>query len=96
MKKALLLSLCLILLGACKQEEKKNDAPIIPLNKAFEKMLETYYEDGLKLYPLNATFEGDNRYNDTLPNFLTDQFKAKELAHYTAYKEELLQYGDDV
>ena len=30
-----------------------------------------YWEETLKLNPIQATFQGDSRYNDQLPNFLT-------------------------
>ena len=64
------------LLIACQQESKteKATAPTATVNKAFNDLLEQYYEDGLQLNPLNATFAGDNRYNDQFPNVLSDQY----------------------
>lgn len=44
-----------------------------------------YHEERLKLYPLEATVAGDNRYNDLLPNNLTEQFRAAEAAFYRKY-----------
>jgi uncharacterized protein (DUF885 family) len=35
-------------------------------NKSFNDFIENYYENRLKLNPLEATFNGDNRYNDQL------------------------------
>ena len=32
----------------------------------------TYWEEMLELNPLAATFQGDPRYNDRLPNFILD------------------------
>ncbi|MEO6916634.1 MAG: DUF885 domain-containing protein [Chitinophagaceae bacterium] len=37
-------------------------------NASFDSLLDTYYETRLKLYPLEGTFVGDKRYNDTLIN----------------------------
>jgi len=77
---------------ACKEDgkfEETKDYP--PIASVFE----AYYEDGLKLNPLGATFEGDNRYNDTLPNFLSDDFEKKAKAYYTNYKSKLSDYSDD-
>lgn len=54
-------------------------------NIGFTTLLARYYDDGLKLNPLNATFQGDNRYNDTLPNFLSDAYKEKLKDYYTSY-----------
>ena len=41
-------------------------------------LMNDYHQQALKLYPLNATYQGDNRYNDYLPNSLSDEFMAKE------------------
>jgi uncharacterized protein (DUF885 family) len=38
-----------------------------------ERLYEQYWEETLKLNPIQATFQGDTRYNDQLPNFLTEQ-----------------------
>jgi uncharacterized protein (DUF885 family) len=37
-----------------------------------------YWEDNLKLNPINATFVGDPRYNDQLPNFLSATERARQ------------------
>lgn len=50
-------------------------------NVGFITLLAHYHEDGLRLNPLNATSQGDYRYNDTLPNFLSVDYK-KELKNY--------------
>src|SRR5688500_14939530 len=36
-----------------------------------------YWEESLKLNPLRATFQGDPRYNDQLPNFLSAEYREK-------------------
>ena len=38
-----------------------------------ERLYGEYWEETLRLNPLQATFQGDPRYNDQLPNFLTEQ-----------------------
>ncbi|MDQ3395888.1 MAG: DUF885 domain-containing protein [Bacteroidota bacterium] len=68
------------------QEQVKNDMP--PLETVFEE----YYEERLKLFPLEATQAGDNRYNDQLPNDLTDAYQAELIEFFTRYKERLNQY----
>ena len=45
--------------------------------------------DSLKLYPLEATYAGDNRYDDLLPNVLTDSFRAELTAFYQRHLEAL-------
>jgi len=34
-------------------------------------VFENYYQERLALYPLDATYAGDERYNDLFPNDLT-------------------------
>lgn len=41
-----------------------------------------YWEEVLKLNPVQATFQGDNRYNDQLPDFGTEQYR-KESHDFT-------------
>ena len=63
-------------------------------NVGFITLLAHYYDDGLKLNPLNATFQGDNRYNDTLPNFLSDSFKKELVNYYQTYLERAEKFED--
>jgi hypothetical protein len=42
--------------------------------KDINQLFELYWEDNAKLFPLDATTQGDNRYNDQLPNDATKAF----------------------
>jgi uncharacterized protein (DUF885 family) len=53
--------------------------------------MKDYNEESLKIYPLNATFQGDTRYNDYLPNFLSNTFIEKEKEFYNRYRDALLK-----
>ena len=44
-----------------------------------QRLYEEYWEASLKLNPLQATFQGDPRWNDQLPNYLSPAFR--ELSH---------------
>ena len=57
-------------------------------------IFENYYQESLKLYPLQATSQGDLRYNDFLPNDLSDEFRKKEKEFYTFYKSQLNNFPD--
>ncbi|MEO9482294.1 MAG: DUF885 domain-containing protein [Ekhidna sp.] len=76
-----------IMLAACTQPAEQQKEPIA--NEAFATMLEDYYQDGLKLFPINATFQGDNRYNDLLRNDLTKSFNEELNAHFNGYLDKL-------
>ncbi|MFI5134503.1 MAG: DUF885 domain-containing protein [Chitinophagales bacterium] len=58
----------------------------------FSTLLKNYYEQSLKLYPLEATQNGDNRYNDLLPNNLTVAFRNQEHQFYQSYSDSLGQF----
>ena len=45
-----------------------------------EKMYVDYWEAGLKRNPIQATFVGDNRYNDQLPNFFAPSYRTEGIA----------------
>lgn len=45
-----------------------------------QQLFADYWEEYLALNPLSATFVGDARYNDQLPNFLGAEERAKQLA----------------
>ena len=57
-------------------------------------VFENYYQESLKLYPLQATSQGDLRYNDFLPNDLSDEFRTREKEFYTFYKSQLNNFPD--
>lgn len=71
-----------LLMAACKQPAKQG-------NTNFNKLLDNYYEDRLKLFPLEATASGDNRYNDLLPNDGSAQFIQQAKSFYKGYIDKL-------
>lgn len=52
-------------------------------------ILNNYYEDGLKLYPLGATNIGDYRYNDLLPNDISESYRQVLRNYYQDYLDSL-------
>lgn len=87
MNKLLILTfLCSILMASCQQKASKE--PITPIGELFD----NYYEERLSLFPLEATMNGDNRYNDLLPNDLTDEVRNTQSEFYKKYQTELAKY----
>lgn len=90
MKKKIILitGILLVFMQSCKKEatQKSEDQP--PIAQVFE----DYYEESLKLNPLNATFAGDNRYNDRLPNNITEAYRDSLKAFYSRYNTKLENY----
>lgn len=97
MKKYSFFLLGLIALVACKQDPKEGTASEMGVaeNVAFSTFLEDYYQEGLKLHPLNATTAGDHRYNDTLPNELSTEYRTKETSFFKRYRDRLAEFEDE-
>jgi uncharacterized protein (DUF885 family) len=67
-------------------------AQTIPNNKAFNKLLNDYFEESLLLDPLRATEIGDNRFNDLLPNEISVPHLQKLHNYNTKYQKLLAAF----
>lgn len=65
------------------------------VSEQFADLLDAYYEDGLKLSPLNATYAGDNRYNDVFINDLSEPAKQQRRDHYRKYTTAVAAFSAD-
>ncbi len=85
----LLLMLCaLVLLGGC----KKKDMPLtLSTPVEIDSIAAHFYEQYLKMYPLEATMQGDSRYNDLLPIDIDKDFIAGEIGFYNDVQDQLEQ-----
>ena len=83
-----------ILFSACKKDKdsSNSESEMDTTMKDFATDLQDYYEETLKMYPLNATSAGDNRYNDQLPDVLTNEFIQKEKSFYTDFYKRMKNY----
>lgn len=91
MRKHPLTFLAFVVLAACKPSPKQENA-VVETKKSFNDFLDAYFEERLQLYPLEATQIGDNRYNDLLPNDISESYVAKQKAFYARYQSALSQY----
>jgi uncharacterized protein (DUF885 family) len=92
MKKTYLLLCAVATLIACNQP-KTNNSSAKTDNKELAKVLDDYFEESLKLFPINATYIGDNRYNDQLPNDGSEEFLAKSKAFYEKYLAQVKHFN---
>lgn len=93
--KPIALLVCLSLLfTSCKKDEKESKNYDLSQISDFKEVLKSYHEESLKLYPLNATYAGDNRYNDYFNNFLSEEFIEQQKAFFTAYKNKITSFDD--
>ena len=87
MKNLILFCLLFFTISSCDQKSTK-----IENNLEFNNILENYYQDGLKLNPINATNEGDSRYNDKFPELITNDYKNKQEKYYNKYLNEVSKF----
>lgn len=81
-------------LVSCKQEKKETVSTPTPENTEFNQLLKDYNEGKLQLNPVNATFAGDNRFNDQFPNTLSDEYQSKSNEFFKNYKNKLNNFKD--
>jgi uncharacterized protein (DUF885 family) len=67
----------------------------IPDNKDFGRVLEDYFNDRMKYFPLEATQNGVKRYNDQLPADFTDSYLDTLKNFYSAYLSKILVFNRD-
>ena len=82
----------LILMITC----KKSDIALPKSEANIDSIASKYYEGYLKMYPLEATMQGDSRYNDLLSNNISSEFISKEIEFYTETQKKLksIEYDD--
>lgn len=76
-------------------KNNNNDSGSSSTNITFNQLLDDYYEEGLLLDPLAATYAGDNRYNDKFINILSSNHRLKLQKYYTKYLEKTSHLKDD-
>src|SRR6187200_2942572 len=70
-------------LSACATNPGVSTLPAHGTHAALDKatqlnhLYDQFWEESLKLNPIQATFQGDPRYNDQLPNFLGADFRGR-------------------
>ncbi|WDF55050.1 DUF885 domain-containing protein [Mucilaginibacter sp. KACC 22063] len=90
MRKILLALVCAAALAGCKQPANKTSS-----NQDIAKLFDNYYEDRLKLYPLEATFNGDKRYNGELKNDGSAAFQKQSHDFFAGYLTKLKAFDRD-
>jgi uncharacterized protein (DUF885 family) len=93
MKKIILaLFLLTFSLQSCKQTNTKGVTE--NKNKELHEVLEQYYQERMALYPIEATFAGETKFNNLFPNTLSDDYLAKNKAFFEHYKKAMGQFDN--
>jgi uncharacterized protein (DUF885 family) len=89
MRKTISIILAILSLASC---QPGNNSPGKKDNKELATLFNNYYEQRLKLYPLEATSIGDNRYNNLLPVDITDSYRDTLKTFYNQYLTYISKY----
>ena len=84
--------------GAAAQESAAAATPAAPqADKAarLDALYAQYWEQYLELNPIAATFQGDPRYNDRLPNSLSEEYRNKTHDFNTRWLEQVEAIGPE-
>jgi uncharacterized protein (DUF885 family) len=84
-----------VLLAACNQQKQSTENGAAGSNAKAQdlgKLFDTYWEKHSQLFPLDATAQGDNRYNDQLPNDQTKAYRDTLQAYYQGYLTKLKSF----
>lgn len=76
-----------ITIFACTSSDKKLNSEV-SVQKC-DSLFENYYNERMKLFPLEATLNGDNEYNDLLPCDICDSYRAELKSFYEKYRQSL-------
>ncbi|HKR05462.1 MAG TPA: DUF885 domain-containing protein [Bacteroidia bacterium] len=94
MKKIILLipfALLLIFFNRC-QPGKEKKAEVIVSGNNISEFFQRYYDERMQLFPLEATANGENRYNDMLPIDISESYRQKIKSFYESFLHELNGY----
>lgn len=80
----------LLIAGGCKSGTTPENT-----SGAVNRMFNHYWEDRMKLYPLEATANGDNRYNDQYPNVASAAYREQLKAFYQSYVDSINTFNRD-
>ncbi|MDR8389580.1 DUF885 domain-containing protein [Aliifodinibius sp. S!AR15-10] len=86
-KKILVLSCLALVISQCEPAEDSTGAQ-------FEQLLENYYEEGVRLDPIEAMSFGDARYTDRFPNLLSQDYADSLREYYRTYREKVSAFED--
>ncbi|WEK20909.1 MAG: DUF885 domain-containing protein [Candidatus Pedobacter colombiensis] len=88
-KLILLFASVLFISGGCKDKK----AEILKNSKDIAILFDAYWEKNSKFFPLDATSQGDNRYNDQLPNDGTQAFRDSLKNFYQDYLTKIERFN---
>ncbi len=88
---AALAAAMLITASCTRTSEQEQRTEAVQAGQNLSQLFENYFEERLKLFPLEATAIADARYNDQLPNDLSQEHTARVRQLYQSYLDQINQ-----
>ncbi len=85
MKNALWFFALGLFLVACNNNTTQQHTPAATGDHAFDTLLSNYWEERMQLFPMEATANGDNRYNDRMTILIADSFRDSTKRFFQKY-----------
>jgi uncharacterized protein (DUF885 family) len=95
MTRVIYLLAMIIFIGSCNSNSTPGKTPVAA-NTALAKMLDAYYNDRMELFPVEATVNGDHRFNNLLPADFTDSCRARLHIFFTRYSDSISRFDPAV
>jgi len=92
---ALALSLAVVAVPAFAADAPQASATTQSKSQRLNALFDQYWEEVLKLNPVQATFQGDSRYNDQLPDFGSAAFRKQQHDFTTRWLRTVEAIGPD-
>src|SRR2546423_14352578 len=93
MNKILPVLLFVWIIAGCKSNSNNATHPApVESNKQLATLFDKYYNDRMTLVPIEATVNGDSRFNDVLPIDFTDSYRQKLTDFFTANLNAVKQF----
>ncbi|PSL49939.1 uncharacterized protein (DUF885 family) [Chitinophaga niastensis] len=86
-QKGYLFLLGTLLLGACQQKSSHSSPQA--MQDSLHHLADRYYNESMALNPIQATFNGENQYNDQLPIDISAGYRAKADSFYASYQQAI-------
>lgn len=96
MKRFLPVIVLSVIMAACNSNEKEATAPALTStesNKELGDMLEHYYNERMELFPLEATVNGESKFNTLLPADFTDSYRARLKDFFSRYQDSISHFN---
>lgn len=89
MKKIIYLLAIVMIITSC---NSKTNEQTTAANAALSTLFDSYYNERMELLPIEAAYNGDNRFNNLLPADFTDSYRARLKDFFTRYKDSISKF----